>query len=192
MKTPIVAACAVALAALLGAGAAQAKTLVYCSEGSPENFNPMINTTGTTFDANQPIYNRLVQFKLGTTEVEPALAESWEISEDGTTFTFHLRKNVQVAVQQATSSRRRDFNADDVLFSFDRQWNDGQSVPQGIGRRLRLLRRHGACPSLLDKIEKVDDYTVQVHAEEAERAVPGRHGDGFRRRSSRRNTPTRC
>ena len=40
------------LAALLaGAPAASAKTLVYCSEGSPENFTPAINTTGTSFDA---------------------------------------------------------------------------------------------------------------------------------------------
>jgi dipeptide transport system substrate-binding protein len=65
------------------AGPAQAKTLVYCSEGSPENFNPMINTTGTTFDANRPIYNRLVEFKFGTTNLRPGLAESWDVSPDG-------------------------------------------------------------------------------------------------------------
>src|SRR5580704_6184303 len=67
------AACAVALAAL--AGAAQAKTFVYCSEGSPEGFSPMLFTSGTTFDANRPIYDRLLQFKPGTTEVEAGLAE---------------------------------------------------------------------------------------------------------------------
>ena len=33
---------------MLAAGPAMAKTLVYCSEGSPENFNPQINTTGTS------------------------------------------------------------------------------------------------------------------------------------------------
>ena len=61
----------VALAALLaGAGAASAKTLVYCSEGSPENFTPAINTTGTSFDAARPVYNRLAEFKRGTTDVE--------------------------------------------------------------------------------------------------------------------------
>ena len=67
----ITAAGALALTALVAASAssAQAKTLVYCSEGSPENFNPMLNTTGTTFDANRPIYNRLVEFKIGSTEV---------------------------------------------------------------------------------------------------------------------------
>ena len=50
MKTGwiVAAACAAVLASAAGA---QAKTLVYCTEGSPENFNPMINTTGTTFNA---------------------------------------------------------------------------------------------------------------------------------------------
>lgn len=45
-KKAIATACAVALAAFAGSailGAAQAKTLVYCSEGSPENFNPMLS-----------------------------------------------------------------------------------------------------------------------------------------------------
>ncbi len=37
-----------------------AKTLVFCSEGSPENFYPAINTTGTSFDANGQIYSRVV------------------------------------------------------------------------------------------------------------------------------------
>ncbi len=114
------------LAAVLVAGslaAVQAKTLVYCSEGSPENFNPMLNTTGTTFDANEPIYNRLVQFKPGSTEITPALAERWEVSPDGKVFTFHLRHGVKWQSNK-TFKPTRDFNADDVLFSFERQWKD--------------------------------------------------------------------
>ena len=49
-----------------GAGASfAAKTLVYCSEGSPEGFNPQFFTTGTTADASSvPIYNRLVEFEI--------------------------------------------------------------------------------------------------------------------------------
>jgi dipeptide transport system substrate-binding protein len=67
---------AVCAAALLASPAAFAKTLVFCSEGSPENFYPGINTTGTSFDGNEPIYNRIVEFERGSTQVVPGLAET--------------------------------------------------------------------------------------------------------------------
>lgn len=70
--------CATALgAALLAATTVEAKTLVYCSEGSPEGFNPQLFASGTTFDAaSKTIYDRLLQFERGTTNVVPGLAES--------------------------------------------------------------------------------------------------------------------
>ena len=82
------AALATAISATAGA-----KTLVYCSEGSPEGFNPAFYTSGTTFDAtSRQIFNRLVEFKPGTTELAPALAESWNISADGLVYTFKKKK----------------------------------------------------------------------------------------------------
>ena len=111
-------------AAALGASAASAQSLVYCSEGSPEGFDPALYTAGTTFDASShPIYNRLTEFKVGTTEVIPGLAESWEVSEDGKTVTFKLRQGVKFHSNDMFTPSR-DFNADDVIFSFDRQGNE--------------------------------------------------------------------
>ena len=87
---------ATAALGLMAGRRGQAKTLVYCSEGSPEGFDPAPWTAGTTFDASsRTIYNRLIEFKTGTTETEPGLAESWETSEDGTEITFHLRPGVK-------------------------------------------------------------------------------------------------
>src|SRR4029077_9370143 len=87
---------AVAAAALSAAALAAGKTLVYCSEGSPENFTPALNTTGTSFDAARPIYNGLLEFVPGTTDLRPGLAEKWDISKDGLEITFHLRKGVKL------------------------------------------------------------------------------------------------
>jgi dipeptide transport system substrate-binding protein len=65
-----------ALSAMLTVSAT-AKTLVYCSEGSPEGFTLAFYTSGTTFDATSlQLYNRLVEFKRGTVDPVPGLAES--------------------------------------------------------------------------------------------------------------------
>ena len=115
-------ASALGLGLALGIGAgAHAKTLVYCSEGSPEGFNPAFYTAGTTFDASsRAIYNRLVEFERGTTKIGPALAESWDVSPDGLEYTFHLRKGVKFQTTK-NFTPTRDFNADDVVWSFERQ-----------------------------------------------------------------------
>ncbi len=125
-----------------GAAPALAKTLVYCSEGAPENFNPMLNTTGTTFDANRPVYNRLVEFKPGTTAIQPGLAESWDVSPDGKVFTFHLRHGVKWH-SNASFKPTRDFNADDVLFSFNRQGREDSPYHKVSGGSYDYYGRHG-------------------------------------------------
>jgi len=105
-------------------GAAQAKTLVFCSEGSPEGFNPSLYSAGTTFDASsQTIFNRLVQFEAGSTKVVPGLAESWTASADGLEYTFNLRKGVKYHTTKDFTPTR-DFNADDILFTFNRMWKE--------------------------------------------------------------------
>ena len=88
-------AAALLIATGLAAGA-EAKSLVYCAEGSPAGFDPALHTDPATLDASsQAIYNRLVQFSPGTVEVVPALAEGWDISKDGREYTFHLRPGVK-------------------------------------------------------------------------------------------------
>ena len=146
------------VALLFGSTAVSAKTLVYCSEGSPENFTPAINTTGTSFDAARPVYNRLTEFQRGTTIVGPGLAESWEVSDGGKTIVFHLRKGVKFhSVKDFKPTR--DFNADDALFSFNRQWKPDNPYFTVSGGKYDYFNDMDM-PSLLDSIEKKDDYTI--------------------------------
>ncbi|QKJ58155.1 ABC transporter substrate-binding protein [Serratia fonticola] len=151
---------ALAIAALSISSGVAAKTLVYCSEGSPENFNPQLYTSGTSVDASAvPIYNRLVDFKVGTTELQPSLAESWDVSEDGKVYTFHLRQGVKFQSNKYFKPTR-DFNADDVIFSFMRQKDPNHpyhNVSNGNYSNFESLE----FGKLINAIDKVDDHTVR-------------------------------
>ena len=137
-----------------------AKTLVYCSEGSPEGFNPALYTSGTTFDAtSRQIYNRLVEFERGTTNIVPALAESWEVSDDGLVYTFHLRKGVKFHTTKGFTPTR-DFNADDVLYSFNRQLQKDHPYYNVSGGAYEYFNGMDM-PNLLKSVTKTDDYTVR-------------------------------
>lgn len=151
----------VSAAALLAAGAVNAKTLVYCSEGSPEGFDPSAYTTGTTFDAaSRTVFNGLVRFKKGATEIEPALAESWDVSEDGKEYTFHLRKGVKFHSTDSFTPTR-EMNADDVIFSFERQGKaDNPWNAYTAGITYEYYSSMGF-DKLISAIEKVDDHTVK-------------------------------
>ncbi|MGQ0662774.1 MAG: ABC transporter substrate-binding protein [Pseudomonadota bacterium] len=160
-------AAALGLAALVAAQA-DAKTLVYCSEGSPEGFNPMFYTAGTTFDASsRPIYNRLIEFERGGTKVTPGLALSWEASADGTAYTFKLRPGVKFHTTR-TFTPSRDFNADDVVFSFGRQWRTDHPFHKVSGGKYEYFNSTGMA-KLIQAIDKVDAMTVRMtlHASEA-------------------------
>jgi dipeptide transport system substrate-binding protein len=160
-----------ASAALMGlaamGGAAQAKTFVFCSEGSPEGFNPQFYTAGTTFDAtSETIFNRLVEFTYGETTLQPGLAESWEISPDGKEYTFRLRKGVKWHTTDDFTPTR-ELNADDVVFTFERQWNKDHPFHAIGGASYEYFDSMGL-PDLISKIEKVDDYTVKFTLNEPE------------------------
>jgi len=155
-----IATLALVTAGIALAGSVNAKTLVYCSEGSPENFNPQLYTSGTSVDASAvPVFNRLVDFTPGTTNLVPSLAESWEISPDGTVYTFHLRKNVKFQSNKQFKPSR-DFNADDVIFSFMRQMdpkNPYHNVSGGTYSNFESLE----LSTLIKGIDRVDDHTVR-------------------------------
>jgi len=151
---------ALLMGTMLAAGAAQAKSLVYCSEGSPENFTPAMNTTGTSLDAARPVYNKLVQFTPGSTATEPALAESYEVTDGGLTITFHLRKGVKFHSGVNGFTPTRDLTAEDVIFSFERQWKPEHPFAKVSGGAYDYFNDM-SMPDLLKSIEKgADDLTV--------------------------------
>ena len=103
---------------------------------TPELCDPV--KSGPDFRLYEMIYDPLVRYGENG-EIKPALAESWDISEDGTTYTFHLRKDVKF-------SDGTVFNADNVM------WNYNRWVEQDV---------IGNFSAKLENVTKVDDYTVE-------------------------------
>ena len=144
-------------------------TLVYCSEGSPAGFDPGQYTTGTDYDAtSETLFNRLVQFERGGTEAVPALAESWETSADGKAWTFHLRHGVKFHTTDYFKPSR-EFNADDVVFTFERMLDKDQPFRKAYPTEFPYFTDMGLDRNIA-RVEKLDDYTVKFVLNEVDAA----------------------
>lgn len=154
---------AVATALFVGSQTAYAaeKTFINCTSRAPSGFSPALVMDGISYNASsQQVYNRLVEFIPGSTDIEPALAESWEISDDGLTYTFHLRKGVKFHSNK-NYKPTREFNADDVIFSFQRQLDPNHPYHK-VSNATYPYFNAMKFPKLLKSVEKVDDHTVKI------------------------------
>lgn len=131
------------LVVLLGvfiATAQDEKVLVIAWSESTDAYDPANGFTHSTHIVNHVTYSQLVTFPdEDASEILPQLADSWEISEDGRTYTFSLN-------QDATFANGDDITADDVVFSIQR------------------LQNYNGNPSFLadgiESVEAIDDDTV--------------------------------
>ncbi len=136
------------------------KSIIYCSEGAPESFNPQLVTSGTTIDAtSNQLYNRLIEFNPTDNSIIPALAKSWHVTRDGKMVTFYLRKDVSFH-QTAYFIPTRKLNADDVLFSFNRML-DPENDYHGVSGAKYPFSQNAQLHDLIDSIEKINDHTVR-------------------------------
>lgn len=107
--------CALAAALVLAPVAAQGEsTLVISIAADPTGFDPEAVANNTSGFIMATVFDSLVRYKPGSTEVEPGLAKSWDISPDGLTYTFHLRAGI-------TFHDGSKFNAAEYIQTLDRQ-----------------------------------------------------------------------
>jgi peptide/nickel transport system substrate-binding protein len=99
-----------------GGAGATGGTMVFGAAGAPRSFDPLFAQDGETFRVSRQIYDTLITYKQGTSELAPALATSWTPNADGTEWTFTLREGV-------TFHDGTPFNAEAVCFNFNRWFN---------------------------------------------------------------------
>ncbi|MCT2086669.1 ABC transporter substrate-binding protein [Microbacterium enclense] len=91
-------------------------TFVFGASGDPSSLDPAFASDGESFRISRQIFEGLVGVESGTADPAPMLAESWEQSDDGLSYTFQLKEGV-------TFHDGTEFDADAVCFNFDRQNN---------------------------------------------------------------------
>jgi len=117
-------------------------TFIEASIGEPNNLLPVLSSDSASSDINRLVYNGLIRYDKNL-QLEGELAESWEISEDNLTFTFHLRRDV-------TWHDGTPFTSDDVLFTYELYINP--EVPTSYAEDFLQVA----------KAEAVDPYTFRV------------------------------
>lgn len=147
-----------AITALTGCGGAQTggtsssgngKTFIFAQSADPRGLDPAFVDDGESAKVMCNIYEGLVKYGDDNTNIEPCLAESWDISEDGTEYTFKLKEGVKF--HDGT-----DFNADAVVKSVERQLppNATDDMPYAS------FTYDG-----VKSVEAVDDHTVKFTLE---------------------------
>lgn len=124
--------------------------LVIATGQSIENWNPFLQTYVIEHQHRQLQYEPLVRLSAEDYNPEPGLAEEWEVSDDGLTWTFHLREDV-------TWQDGEPFTAEDVEYTFHIVSEDPE-----------ISEREAAVNEILDSVEVVDEHTVELHLNEAD------------------------
>jgi ABC-type transport system substrate-binding protein len=138
---------------LVSAAAARADTtLVISIAADPTGFDPEAVANNTSGFIMATVYDGLVRYKPGSTEVEPGLAKSWDISPDGLTYTFHLRPGV-------TFHDGTPFNASEYIKTLDRQLK--KDDPNSIYKTGPVEGYEDFTFSSVASYSAIDDNTVQ-------------------------------
>src|SRR6266540_194980 len=132
---------AVAPAQLAAAQPRSGGILTVALDGEIDTIDPTKSVTIVGFQVYTQMYEGLVAANPTLDGVEPRLAESWDVSPDGLTYTFHLRQGVKF-------HNGKDFKAEDVKYTFDKIMDPDFGSP----RRPNF--------TTIDHMVVLDDYTV--------------------------------
>ena len=120
--------------------------------------DPQVGYDWQNWSVIKSIFDGLMDYKPGTTELEPDLAESYTVSDDGLTYTFKLRDGVKF-------HNGRPMTSADVKYSFERAVNPATQSPGG--GYFSMIKGYddvaGGKATTLSGIETPDDKTVIFH-----------------------------
>lgn len=159
----------VGLLLLVSAVCVGQETLNYPVGADPEHLDPWRSTTVATRRVLVNVYQGLTNLHPETAEVVPDLAESWDISDDARTYTFHLRSGVQFHDVAGVEYENREVTAEDVEWSFLRYLSEDTSISEHPEYLSDIEGAEAYLSGEADSVsglEVVDDRTVRITLEQ--------------------------
>ena len=126
---------------------------------------------------SQQIYNGLVDYDIRSGQIEPSLATHWQLSDDELTYTFQLRREVNFH-HTSKFAPTRHFNADDVLFSFNRVIDSSHPFHHISKTGYPFFQSIGF-DKQIESIEKLSDYEVAFHLKHKDASFLANLASGF-------------
>ncbi|MBD3321440.1 MAG: ABC transporter substrate-binding protein [Chitinivibrionales bacterium] len=112
--------------------------LILSSISDPKSFNPITATETSTSEYTQYIYEGLTRINGVTRMPEPNLAESWEVSDDGLTWVFHLRKDVLWSDSIPFSAYDVEFSFNDLIYNKNINPNSARDILLIEGKQIAV------------------------------------------------------
>lgn len=156
----------------------QTSALVFGALSDPASLESGNITDAYSGYVQQQLYDRLLDFKPGTTELMPALASEWSASDDRLTWTFKLRSGVKFHDDT-------DFNAEAVRANVSRWWDPADPLGfRDAGKTYEIWPQlfggfKGTEASLLQEFQVVDDYTIAFVLKQPFAAFPAAIASGY-------------
>ncbi|WAP68182.1 ABC transporter substrate-binding protein [Jiella pelagia] len=137
--------------------AKEGDSIVITYKDDVSTLDPAIGYDWQNWSMIKSLFDALMDYEPGTTELRPALAERYEISDDGTVFTFHLKSGVKF-------HNGREMTAEDVKYSLDRVTNPKTQSPGAgfFGSIAGYDDVAGGTAETLSGVEVVDPQTLKI------------------------------
>ncbi len=149
----------------LSAGAQEPGVLRLAHTEEPEHFNPFRSITVATRSILTQTYEALARYDPASEGIVPELAESWDISDDGLVYTFHLRQGVLFQEHEGVTYESREVTAADWLWSMKTFLSGDTEVsahPEYLAAVKGAPEFTAGAAEDVEGLVALDDYTLQI------------------------------
>lgn len=146
--------------------------LRYPITSDPTLLNPLLNDLIANSQITNQIFEGLVRFDPRSGEFNGAIADEWEVSEDGLTYTFHLRDGVMFQESKGVTYESREVSAEDIVWNYEMALNADTKISilaPGLSAIKGAAAFSAGDAETIEGVQALDEDTIQITLDVADR-----------------------